>query len=49
MEVVQYLLKRESSLDLLENEEEQLTVTDLTEKMEEYLEGTEEDAIVSCT
>ena len=35
MEVVQYLL---------ENEEEQLTVADLTEKMEEYLEGTEEDA-----
>ena len=35
MEVVQYLL---------ENGEEQLTVADLTEKMEEYLEGSEEDA-----
>ena len=28
---------------LLENEEEQLTVADLTKKIEEYLEGTEED------
>ena len=33
MEVVQYLL---------ENEEEQLTVADLMEKMEEYLEGNED-------
>ena len=35
MEVVQYLLK---------NEEEQLTVADLTEKMVECLEGTKEEA-----